>query len=433
MNVHSEITFIALVVVVALLCGMAMLRLKLPALIGYILAGVVLGPSGFGLVEDRDQINLLAELGVLMLLFLIGMELSLHEFKKVWRIALMGTVLQVGGAVLVMLLLSVVFGWTVEIAILLGFVIALSSTAVVIKMLGDIGELESDVGRVTVAILIAQDLAVVPMMLILNGMASASGFGFLDLLPIAFAVGFLVLFVRFLGRREPVRLPFGRWIVGDHDLTPLAALAPCFAAATISGLLGLSAAYGAFLAGLFIGASTDRESIIEATRPIQSVLLMVFFLSIGLLIDLAYIWHNLGAVLVLLLVITLGKTAMNVGVLRLLGDPWPRAFLAGVVLGQIGEFSFVLAALGLGNGLIEQEGHRLVVTVIALSLITSPLWIDVARRLQDLVGAGVSNRDELIEGLYPDEASALRKVAAKTIERYRQYRKRRQGPPDNAA
>ena len=174
MNVHSEITFIALVVVVALLCGMAMLRLKLPALIGYILAGVVLGPSGFGLVEDRDQINLLAELGVLMLLFLIGMELSLHEFKKVWRIALMGTVLQVGGAVLVMLLLSVVFGWTVEIAILLGFVIALSSTAVVIKMLGDIGELESDVGRVTVAILIAQDLVVVPMMLILNGMASRS-------------------------------------------------------------------------------------------------------------------------------------------------------------------------------------------------------------------------------------------------------------------
>ena len=164
MNVHSEITFIALVVVVALLCGMAMARLKQPALVGYILAGVVLGPSGFGLVEDRERINLLAELGVLMLLFLIGMELSLHAFMKVWRIALLGTVMQVGGAIVVMLLLSVVFGWTIEIAMLLGFVIALSSTAVVIKMLADIGELDSEVGRVTVAILIAQDLAVVPMM-----------------------------------------------------------------------------------------------------------------------------------------------------------------------------------------------------------------------------------------------------------------------------
>ena len=431
MNVHSEITFIALIVVVALLCGMAMLRLKLPALVGYILAGVVLGPSGFGLVEDRDRINLLAELGVLMLLFLIGLELSLKAFKKVWRIALFGTLLQVGGAIVVMLLLSLVFGWSVEIAMLLGFVIALSSTAVVIKMLADIGELDSEVGRVTIAILIAQDLAVVPMMLILNGMASEGGFGASDLLPIAFAVGFLVLFVRFLGRRDPVRLPFGRWIVGDHDLTPLAALAPCFAAAAISGLLGLSAAYGAFLAGLFIGASTDRQAIIEATRPIQSVLLMVFFLSIGLLIDLAYIWHNLGAVLVLLLVITLGKTTMNVGILRLLGEPWPRAFLTGVVLGQIGEFSFVLAALGLGNGLIEQDGHRLVVTVIALSLVISPLWIDVARRLHALVGAGISNRDELIEGLYPDKASVLREKAAKILQLYRKFRKRRE-PPDNA-
>ena len=234
MSVHSEITFIALIVVVALLCGMAMLRLKLPALVGYILAGVVLGPSGFGLLEDRDRINLLAELGVLMLLFLIGLELSLKAFKKVWRIALFGTLLQVGGAIVVMLLLSLVFGWSVEIAMLLGFVIALSSTAVVIKMLADIGELDSEVGRVTIAILIAQDLAVVPMMLILNGMASEGGFEASDLLPIACAVGFLVLFVRFLGRRDPVRLPCGRWIVGDHDLTPLAALAPCFAAAAIS-------------------------------------------------------------------------------------------------------------------------------------------------------------------------------------------------------
>ena len=436
MNVHSEITFIALVIVVALLCGMAMLWLKLPALVGYILAGVVLGPSGFGLVEDRDQINLLAELGVLMLLFLIGMELSLRDFKAVWRIALFGTVFQVGGALVVMLLLSLVFGWSVEVAVLLGFVVALSSTAVVIKLLADIGEKDSAVGRVTIAILIAQDLAVVPMMLILNGMASESGFGFLDLLPIAFSIGFLVLFVRFLDRREPIRLPFGRWIIGDHDLTPLAALAPCFAAATISGLMGLSAAYGAFLAGLFIGASSDRQAIIEATRPIQSVLLMVFFLSIGLLMDLHYIWHNLGAMLVLLLVITLGKTALNVAVLRLLGEPWTRAFLTGVVLGQIGEFSFVLAALGLGNGLIEQDGHRLVVTVIALSLIISPLWVDVARRLHALVERGISNRDELIKGLYPEKASVLREKAAAILQRYRQFRKRpgkHHEPPDNAA
>ena len=448
MNVHHEITFIALVVVVALVCGIALARLRQPAIVGYIVAGVVLGPSGLGLVEDRAQIALLAELGVLMLLFLIGMELSLRAFKSVWRIALFGSALQIGAALAVMLLLSLGLGWSIELAMLLGFVVALSSTAVAIKMLDEIGELRSAVGRITVAILIAQDLAVVPMMLVLNAMASEGGFGFIDLVPIAFAVGFLVVFVRYLSRRERIHLPLSRWVVGDHDLTPLAALAPCFAAATLSGLLGLSAAYGAFLAGLLVGSSTERQIVIEATRPIQSILLMVFFLSIGLLIDLAYIWQNLASVLVLLLVITLGKTALNVGVLRLLGEPWPRAFLTGVMLGQIGEFSFVLAALGLGNGLIGEGGHRLVVTVIALSLIISPLWLDVARRLHDMAAAGISGLHELLGGLYPDEAAALRETAdgaargaargtarfAAAVRRtYREFRARRMpnhGPDD---
>ncbi len=411
MDVHHEITFIALVVGIALMCGLALARLKQPAIVGYILAGVVLGPSGLALVEDRAQISLLAELGVLMLLFLIGMELSLRAFKTVWRIALLGTGLQIGGALAAMLLFSLVLDWPLELAILLGFVVALSSTAVSIKMLDDIGELRSEVGRRAVAILIAQDLAVVPMMLVLNGMASEGGFGFIDLLPMAVAVGFLVVFVRYLSRRERVHLPFSRWIVHDHDLTPLAALAWCFAAAAISGLLGLSAAYGAFLAGLLIGSSTERQTIIAATRPIQSVLLMVFFLSIGLLLDLGYIWDNLASVLVLLLMVTLGKTAMNVGALRLLGEPWPRAFLTGVVLGQVGEFSFILAALGLGNGLINPDGHRLVVTIIALSLVISPLWLDVARRLHDMAAGGISSLNGLLKGLYPDEAQVLRETA----------------------
>ncbi len=413
---HS-LTFIALVVVVALLCGIAMARLKQPAIVGYIVAGVVLGPSGLGLVEDAEQINVLAELGVLMLLFLIGMELSLRAFKTVWRIALLGTALQVSVAVAVMVLLSQVLGWPIELAVLLGFVVALSSTAIAIKMLEDIDEIRTEVGRSAVGILIAQDLAVVPMMLTLNAMASETGFALIDLLPMIAAVAFLALFVWYLSRRQRIRLPLSGWVVGDRDLTPLAALAPCFAAATLSGLLGLSAAYGAFLAGLLVGSSTERQTMIEATRPIQSVLLMVFFLSVGLLIDLTYIWTHLAVVIVLLLVVTLGKTALNVGVLRLLGEPWPRAFLAGAVLGQVGEFSFVIAALGLSNGLIDFENYRLVITIIALSLMISPLWLDAARRLHGLAATGISTANELLRGLYPDEAAVVRETAGSAARR----------------
>ena len=387
MTVHTSLTFIAMVAVVALLCGMALTRLRQPAIVGYIFAGVVLGPSGFGLVEDRAQINVLAELGVLMLLFLIGMEVSLRAFRSVLGVALLGAALQVAVSVGVMLLLSLVLGWPVGLAVLLGFVVAISSTAVAIKILDDIGELRTQVGRSAVGVLIAQDLAVVPMMLVLNAMASEAGLGVGSILLMAALMGFLVPFIWYLSRRQRLRLPLSGWAVRDRDLTPLAALAYCFGAATITGLIGLSAAYGAFLAGLLVGSSTDRRAMIRATRPIQSVLLMVFFLSIGLLIDLDYVWRHLGSILVLLIFVTLGKTAMNVGILRLLGEPWPRAFLIGVVLGQIGEFSFVLAALGLSNGLIAAADHRLVVAVIALSLVIGPLWLDVARRLRDLAAA----------------------------------------------
>jgi len=443
MPVHQGLTFIALIAVVALICGIALTRLRQPAIVGYIIAGVVLGPTGFGLVEDRDQIALLAELGVLLLLFLIGMELSLRAFKRALRIALFGTALQIAVGLAVMLVLSQFLGWRIELAVLLGFAVALSSTAVAVKMLEDIDELRGPVGRNAIGILIAQDLAVVPMMLALNAMASETGFDLWTLLPMTLAAAVLALFVWYLSRRQRIALPLARWVVGDHDLTPLAALAYCFAAATASGLLGLSAAYGAFLAGLLIGNSTDRQTMIQATRPVQSLLMMVFFLSIGLLIDLDYIWANLGAVLVLLLVVTLGKTALNIAILRLLREPWPSAFLTGVVLGQVGEFSFLLAALGLGNGLIDTEGYRLVVTVIVLSLVISPLWLALARRMHALATTGISTLNELMTVLYPDETAAMRetadhaargarRLALAAAARWRAFRARRASKPPAA-
>ncbi|MFQ5983991.1 MAG: cation:proton antiporter [Alphaproteobacteria bacterium] len=420
MPTHQELTGIAVVVAAALLCGMALTRLRQPAVVGYIIAGILLGPSGLAVVEDRAQVNFLAELGVLLLLFLIGMELRFEAFKAIYRIAVFGTLLQIAISLGVTLLLSQLLGWPIGQAVLLGFVVSLSSTAVAIKVLEDIDELTSEVGRRAVGVLIAQDLAVVPMILVLNAMAAESRFAAGTLLPIAAGLGFLALIVWYLSRHPDIHLPFRSWAKGRRELTPLAALAYCFVAAAVSGVLGLSAAYGAFLAGLFIGNSTDRRAMIRVTQPIQSVLLMVFFLSIGLLIDIRYIGEHLGSVLVLLLIVTVGKTAMNVGVLRLLGEPWPRAFLIAVVLGQVGEFSFVLAAVGLSNGLIVAEGHRLAVAVIALSLMISPLWLDAARRLNNLATTGVEPLKEVLDMLYGGEATAIQERAGGAVVRLRE-------------
>jgi len=418
-----ELTEVTIVIAVALSCGLVLGWLRQPAIVGYIIAGVVLGPSGLGLVEDREQISFLADLGVLLLLFAVGMELSIQAFRAVLKFAVLGTLAQIVISLAVVSLVALMFGWTWERTILIGFAVSLSSTAVAIKMLDEVGELRKETGRRAVGILIAQDLAVVPMMLIVAALAPSKNFSFHGLLPLVGAVAFLAFFIWFLGRRGRVRLPFRKLTRGQADLITLAALGYCFAAAAVSGLFGLSTAYGAFLAGLLLGNSTDRKTMLRVTLPIQGVLLMAFFVSIGLLLDLKYIWEHLGQVLLLLVIVTLGKTAMNVGILRALGEPWPRAWLGGLVLGQIGEFSFVLAALGLSVTAITDDSYRMFIALIALSLVISPVWLDSARRLQRMAKTGTGSLNELVAHLYPAQLAALRIAEQAATGRARRFAK----------
>jgi len=405
-DVHSNLTGIAAVALAALVCGIAMERLRQPALVGYILAGVLLGPSGLALVENREQIDVLAELGVLMLLFIVGMELSLRSFRRLWRLALFMTLFQIAASVGVMLVLSVVFGWAEKLAVLLGFVMALSSTAVAIKTLEDVGELRTRAGKIAVGVLIAQDLAVVPMML---GIAAMGGdtFDWYAVPKILFSVVFLVGLILFLSSGRKLRLPMMTMAAGNTDLKPLAALAFCFCWAALSGLLGLSVAYGAFIAGLIIGNSTERRALLETTQPIQSILMMVFFLSIGLLIDFDYMWRNFAMVMTFFFLAAIFKTVLNVTLLGLMGQPWQHAFVAGILISQIGEFSFLLSVVGVEAGVISSEESRLVVAVTVMSLALSPLWVFTARRLRLLAQYGVTEAGEMLRLVYGPEAELV--------------------------
>jgi CPA2 family monovalent cation:H+ antiporter-2 len=407
LGVPSDLIAIAIVAFAAMACGIAFERLGQPAVVGYILAGAILGPGALGLVRGREAVDLLAELGVLLLLYEIGMELPLRVFRRLWRIAVLATAVQIAASTGVMLLIARVAGWPLAFAVLLGFVVALSSTAVAVKVLIDIREIATRAGRITLGVLIAQDLAVVPMMLTVNALAGEEGFHWLSLAGIAAATLFLALLIAYLAQGRRVRLPLLTMVAGHPDLTPLAALFFCFAAAAASGLAGLSAAYGAFLAGLVVGASTDGRAMLEATRPIRSILLMVFFLSVGLLLDPAFIWEHLGRVLTLLFLVAVFKTVLNVAVLRTLGQAWPVAFLAGAAMAQIGEFSFVLSLVGVDARVISREDSRLVVAVTALSLALSPLWVVTARRLHGLAAAGRKEAGEILGLLYGREAEAL--------------------------
>lgn len=406
----TNLTGLAYVVLTALGCGILMAHFRQPPLVGYLLAGVLLGPTGFGVVGSGGMIAGFAELGVLLLLFIVGMELSVRSLRYTWRIALPAVALQTAGSLAAVFSLAWLFDFPTATAILLGFVIALSSTAVAIKMLEDIGAHRTRVGRVTVAVLIAQDIAFLPMLLVVQNMGAA-GFDLTAAVRIVISVLLLYVLVRILLRNRRMHLPFYRIVIGHVDLSPLAGLVYCFGAGALAGALGLSPAYGAFLAGLAIGNSAERVEMLEVVRPIQSIMLMVFFLSIGLLIDLGYIWNHLGTVLVLFLLVTLFKSALNIAVLRLLKEDWPRAFLSGVMMSQIGEFSFLLAATGLAVAAISPEESKLIISVTVLSLALSPFWLATARRLQHVLRRPLLSWAQVVNTTFVGERAFVRRLS----------------------
>ena len=381
MHVDPNLTAIAVVFSVALLCGLLLMRLKQPAIVGYILAGMILGPSGFGIIEETSAAKTLAELGVLLLLFLIGMELSLRAFKTVYKIAFFVVLVQIVLSVCTTSLVALVMEWSVQQGILLGFVLAVSSTAVTVKVLDDKGELRTQFGRITVGVLIAQDLAVVAMLLIIEALNPNASFDYSIIWRTAVALIIVVVLIRFLSRRERMRLPLRSAFGVDREVVPIAALAFCGVCATASGLMGLSTAFGGFLAGLVVGNSSERQIVLRGTRPIQSVLLVVFFLSVGLLIDINFFFENLGTLVVVFILATVAKGLINVIALRVSGQPWEQSVIAGVTLGQIGEFAFVIASVGLTVGAINTDGYKIAVAVIALSLMLGPVWVALERRL----------------------------------------------------
>jgi CPA2 family monovalent cation:H+ antiporter-2 len=243
-------------------------------------------------------------------------------------------------------------------------------------------------------VLIAQDLAVIPMMLVVHALSGHGAGGMAAVISIVakltLSIGFLAALIIFLSQRKRISLPMSDWIVSRPEIMPLAALAFCFTWATLSGAIGLSPAYGAFVSGLIVGNSDVRASLHRAAEPVQAVLLMAFFLSIGLLIDLHYIMGHWATVLLVLGVVTILKSVVNVGILHLLGEPWGRAFHSGVAMTQIGEFSFIICAAGLAGKALTADGYRLMIAVIALSLVISPMWLAVAKRLHAAAVARLS-------------------------------------------
>ena len=363
-----------------LLVGLILHRFKQPHVVAYLLTGIILGPHMIGLISDQHLIERLGAMGVVFLLFFIGMEVSPRKLIASWRIAVVGTTIQILLSVLCVWLLGKWLDWPLSRSILLGFVISLSSTAVVLKIMQDSGELETETGQNVLGVLLFQDMAIIPMLIVIGLMSGDVP----DSQHITLQIigGLLMLgLLAWLMMKDTVHLPLAKWLKGDHEMQIFAALIVCFGLSLITGLFGLSTALGAFVAGMLIGAARETRWVHSSLEPFRVIFVALFFVSIGMLVDLSFIKLHWLQITWLVIAVVITNTFLNAIIIRLLGDSWPDSLYSGALLSQIGEFSFVLAAVGLQAKLITSYGYQLTVAVIVLSLMLSPAWILLAKRV----------------------------------------------------
>lgn len=376
----SLILNMAIVLGAALVGGLLARVLKQSAIIGYLVAGVIIGPYALGLVRDTSQIRVLATIGVVLLLFTLGVKFSLREMTRVRRVAIWGTALQIalsmglGSGVVLWL------GWPIIEAVTFGFLIAMSSTMVVIGMLTERGEVETLHGRVMIGILLMQDIAAAFMMFILPELGGATGN-----LPLTLGLAALKAGI-FLG----LMLLLGVWAVprfigriarhGSRELFILSSAMLCFGGAFGAYYFGLSAALGAFVMGLVISESDFAHQVLGDMQAMRAIFAALFFVSVGMLIDLPFMAQNAGMVGVVVLTIILGKFIICAAVTRLFGYRGRAVSLVGAGMVQIGEFSFVLAELGLATGVISGSLYSLTLSSALVSIIlTPPIYSLVSR------------------------------------------------------
>lgn len=376
---------LVIIFAVSLVVVIVLRRLGFPSIAGFILAGVLIGPNALGLIAETEQVEQLAEVGVVLLLFGIGLELSLDIMRRLLRPILFGGALQVGASILITVLIASWLGQPLGTSIFLGSMIAVSSTAIVLGGLRIRGELEAPHGRLTLGILIFQDLCVVPMLLVLPFLAGSSGSvgGVLTALGISAVILVIVVF----GARIVVPRLLG--FVADtrqRDLFVLTVFLVCAATAWLLSLAGLSLALGAFMAGLVVAGSEYRHQALAELVPFREVLTSIFFVSVGMLFN-PQVLMEMPVLLPLLLGAVMSAKFLIVFLTALVMRlPLRVCILAGAALSQVGEFSFVLMHGARENGLIDPPLNDTLNAVVILSMIIAPIVISTSPHFAAGVG-----------------------------------------------
>ena len=393
---NDIVIIFALSIAVLFICH----RLRVPTIVGFLLTGILAGPHGLGLVRAVHEVEIFAEVGVVLLLFTIGIEFSLNKLLQIKKSGLMGGSIQVLLTLLATFVIARQIGQPIGESIFIGFLISLSSTAIVLKLIQERAEVDSPHGRTTLGILIFQDVIIVPMILVTPLLAGATGnVGESLLVLVAKGIGIIGLVI-----------VSAKWIVPQvlyqiartrsRELFLLSVVAICLAVALVTSRAGLSLAMGAFLAGLIISESEYSHQALGNILPFRDVFTSFFFISIGMLLDVGFLFQQPGTIALIALGVLLLKSIIAGFATVLLGFPLRTSILVGLALGQVGEFSFILSKTGVENDLLAGNIYQMFLAFSVLTMAATPFIITLAPRLTDII-LRLPLPKRLKSGLYP--------------------------------
>lgn len=359
-------------------------KIKIPTVLGFFLTGIIAGPHGLSLINEVQQVELLAELGVIFLLFTIALEFSLEKFSQIKRQALIGGSLQLIFTFIIVFLITWSMGLGFNAAIFTGFLISFSSTAIVLRLLQDKNEIDTPHGRTALGILIFQDVAVVPIIL-LTPLIAGNSFSSQSLLIILLEGAGILIFTIIAAKWIVPYLLYYVARLKNRELFLLTTILICFGITWLTTLVGLSPALGAFLAGLIISNTKYAHQALSNVISFHDIFMSFFFVSIGMLLNINFFFQNIGLILLLTLGVLLIKTFTAGLATRILGFPLRIMVIVGLILSQIGEFSFILSKVGIQYGLISLTIFQIFLSVSLLTMTLTPFLMSMSHKTSELL------------------------------------------------
>jgi CPA2 family monovalent cation:H+ antiporter-2 len=409
---HYLTEIVALIVAGAIIAYISF-RLRLVPIVGFLIAGVIIGPNALGLVRDQEIVDATAEIGVILLLFTIGIEFSLEKLARIQKLIFGGGSLQVGLSTLAIMGLLMLFGIDWRIGLFTGFLVALSSTAIVLKVLGDNGETNSEPGQAALGLLIFQDLAIVLMVMVVPMLGGAGG-GSLDIIWALTKALLIIAAVLLVARRIMPKVLEMVARTCSPELFLLSVIAICFGTAYLTSLAGVSLSLGAFLAGLLVSESRFSQHALGETLPLQILFSATFFVSVGMLLDLNFLVMNLPLVLGAIAVVLLIKILTTGISLSALGYKLPVAASVALMLAQIGEFSFVLERAGREVGLTPMgwgaAGSQTFIAATVVLMVATPFLMKIG----DSLSSKIESKSE--QKSLPDESKIAEQMPPHAID-----------------